>query len=77
METTVLSAHNYVVVFGDVAEKKTVWYYSNNTVRVVSVEDPMTYTEEGAKKVEGFYRETLKVNCVQVMKVVDWKKEVA
>lgn len=77
MKATELSAHNYVVVFGDVSDNKTVWYYSNDTVRVVNVKEPMTYTEDGAKKIESFYHDNLKVDCVQVMKLVDWAKEVA
>lgn len=76
MKVTELSAHNYVVVFGETREGRTVRYNDNNTVQVIRVEEPMCYTESGANKVVDIYK-SMNCNCVKAVKVVDWQKEIA
>ena len=70
---TALDAYNYVVVFGEVEDGRTVRYNDNNTVQVVRVNEPMCYTESGAKKILDIYS-AMKCNCVQMVKLVDYNK---
>ena len=73
MKATELSAHNYVVVFGEERDGKTVRYNNDNTVQVVKVKEPMTYTEDGANKVCAIYK-AMGCDCVKAIKAIDWTK---
>ena len=72
MTTNILDAYNYVVVFGEFNDGRTIRYNDNNTVQVVRVSEPMRYTEAGAKKVLDIYT-SMKCNCVQMVKLVDYE----
>ena len=73
MKANCLDACNYVVVFGEERDGKTVRYNNDNTVQVVNVLEPMTYTEIGADKVCAIYK-AMGCACVAKMKFVEWQK---
>lgn len=69
-----LNRYNYVVVFGETKEGRTIRYNDNHTVKVVKVDQPMYYTESGANKVVAIY-ESMKCTCVKAMKASEWEQE--
>lgn len=74
MKAGILTAHNYVVVFGEDQEGKTVWYNSGHTVKVVKTDYPMGFTKHAADTIVAFYRDKLGADYVKAMKLVEWKK---
>ena len=76
MKANCLDACNYVVVFGSIESGKTVRYNDNNTVQVVSVVsvlEPMLFTEKGANHIIDIYN-SMRCTCVTKMKFVEWQK---
>ena len=69
--SNVLSAYNYVVIFGNIEDGKTVRYNNDNTVKVVKINEPMEYTKEGAEKIENIYK-SMGCTYVKAIKLVDW-----
>lgn len=70
---TALDAYNYVVVFGELNDGRTVRYNDNNTVQVVNTLEPMLFTEKGANHVIDIYT-SMGCPCVIKIKFVEWQK---
>ena len=73
MKANCLDSFNYVVIFGSIESGRTVRYNDNNTVQVVSVLEPMLFTEKGADHIIDIYN-SMRCTCVTKMKFVEWQK---